>query len=161
MIRISRRNPGLRGLTYVQANPDGRIVKYTLSSDVMEAARRIERDFPNLRVWWDNENEEHVIVERDSWGNEELVFATKSFHEDLVRARLHRARNDLSDPLDDIDRYNAEVEAEQERQLSERIYEVGEKLAHAFAADGLTVRPRMTPRSVPLRKVNKLQNFDL
>jgi hypothetical protein len=145
----------------VQANATGRIQRFTLSQDVIDARARIERDYPNIRVWWDAENEEHCITQIDSWGCESLVFATKSFHENLIRARLEAARNDKSDPLDDIDAWNARVEEEQERRLSERIHEVGEKLAHAFAADGLTVRPRMAPLSVGMKKINKLQNFDL
>lgn len=161
MIQLSRRNPGVRGLTYVQANAAGRIQRFTLSQDVIDARARIERDYPNIRIWWDAENEEHCICQVDSWGSESLVFATKSFHEQLVRRRIDEADNTKSDPFEAIEKYNAELEAEEDRRFSEKMGEVGERLAHAFAADGLTVRPRMAPLSVKLRKVNRLQNFDL
>ena len=157
---MSRRSPGVGGLSYVQANAAGRITRFTLSGDVMSARSRIERDYPNIRIWWDNDNEEHCVCQLFP-GGEELVFATKTFHEPLIRARLERARNDRSDPLDDVDRYNAEVEKEQDRQFSEKMGDVGERLAFAFAQDGLTVRPRMTPLSVPLRKKRTLMNFDI
>lgn len=158
---MSRRNPGVGGLSFVEANPTGRIERFVLSKDVIEARARIERDYPNIRIWWDNENQEHCVVQTDLEGNETLVFATKSFHEQLVRTRLESARNDKSDPLEDIDKWNEAVEREQDRQFSDRMGAVGEKLAFAFAQDGLTVRPRMTPRSVAIRKKKTLMNFEI
>jgi hypothetical protein len=158
---VSRRNPGVGGLSFLEANPNGRIERYTLSRDVIDARARIERDFPNIRVWWDNENREHVVCQRDGRGEETLVFATKTFHEQLIRDRLGRANNENSDAFEEIERWNAAVEAEQDRSFSEKIGEVGEKLAHAFAADGVTVRPRMAPLSVKMKKRKILQNYEL
>ncbi len=149
------------GLSFVEANASGRIVRYSLSRDVIEARSRIERDFPNLRIWWDNENQEHVIVERDKHGDETLVLATPMFHEAMIREYLYLHDNSKFDPLDEVDKHNAAVEAEQDRRFSERMGEIGEKLAHAFAADGLTVRPRMAPLSIPLKKRKILSNYEI
>lgn len=159
-----RRSSGVTGLTFEEANPGGRITRSTISSDVLDARTRIERDYPRVRCYTDLETREHVVTQRLADGTEELVFAipfARGFHEELIRARLERARNDLSDPLEEIDKYNAAVEAEQEHRFSEQIGDIGEKLAHAFAQDGLTVRPRMVPMSVRMRKPSRLQNHDL
>lgn len=159
-----RRNPGVRGLSYVEANPGGRITRSTVDVGVLDARRRIERDYPNVRCYSDLENREHLVVERDSTGTETLIFAipfARGFHEAVVRTRLERARNDRSDPLEELDKYNAEVEKEQERRFQDQMGEVGEKLAFAFAQDGLTVRPRMVPVGVPLKKRKQLQNFEM
>lgn len=159
-----RRNPGARGLSYLESNPDGRITRTTISMDVLDARRRIERDYPSVRCYQDNENREHLVTQRDSTGTETLVFAipfARGFHEDLVRARLERSRNDKSDPLEEIEKYNTAVEKEQEYQFSQKLGDVGERLAFAFAQDGLTVRPRMTPVGIPLRKRKQLQNFEM
>jgi hypothetical protein len=148
----------------MEANPNGRITRTTISTDVLDARRRIERDYPNVKCYQDNETKEHLVTQRDATGTETLVFAipfARGFHEDLVRARLERARNDKSDPLEEIEKYNAAVEAQQEKDFSDKIGEVGEKLAFAFAQDGLTVRPRMAPQSVKLRKKLQLQNYEI
>src|SRR3954451_16534308 len=103
-----RRNPGVRGLSYIEANPGGRITRTTLDEGVLDARRRIERDYPNVRCYSDLENHEHLVVERIPDGTETLVFAipfARGFHEGLVRARLERSRNDISDPLEEVDRY--------------------------------------------------------
>jgi hypothetical protein len=159
-----KRVPGVTGLTYEEANPGGRVTRSTISTEVLDARRRIERDYPNVRCYSDLETKEHLITQRDATGTETLVFATpfaRGFHEELIRARLERARNDKSDPFEEIEAWNARVEAEQDRRFTERIHEVGEKLAFAFGQDGLTVRPRMVPRSIKLRKINKLQNYQI
>lgn len=156
---MSRRNPGVSGLTYVEANGD-RISRYTLSQDVIDARKRIERDYPNIRIWWDGENQEHCVCQIDGHGTETLVFATRTFHEDLIRVRLEKANNLRSDPFEEIEKHNAEVDRRQEAALVEKVHEAGEKLAHAFAQDGLTVRPRMIPISVKRYKNNRLRNFE-
>lgn len=159
-----KRVPGVTGLTYEEANPGGRVTRSTISQEVMDARRRIERDYPNVRCYSDLETKEHLVTQRDATGTESLVFAVpfkRGFHEDLIRARLERARNDKSDPFDDIEAWNAKVEAEQDRRFTEKIHQVGEKLAFAFGQDGLTVRPRMVPRSIPLKKLSRLQNYQI
>lgn len=157
---MPRRNPGVRGLSYVQVN-HGRVTNWSVNQDVADAKARIERDFPRIRVRWDHETQEHLVTQTDSEGTETLLFATRSFHEDLIRARIGRANNENSDPLDEVDRYNSAVEREQDRQFSEQMADVGQRLAHAFGQDGLTVRPRMGPLSVPMRKSRHLQNFEV
>jgi hypothetical protein len=159
-----RRNPGVRGLSYVEANPGGRISRTTVDEGVLDARRRIERDYPNVRCYSDLENKEHLVTQRDGTGTETLVFAIpfeRGFHEGVVRARLERGRNDKSDPLDEIEKHNAAVEKEQERQFADKMGDVGEKLAFAFAQDGLTVRPRMVPVGVNLKKKKQIQNFEM
>lgn len=139
----------------------GRVTTFTFDRDVIEARRRIERDFPEIKVLWDQHTREHLIVEHCRDGTDRLVFATPRFHEDLIRARLADADSLRTDPFEAVEKYNEAVEKDQERRIGEKIQEAGEKLAFAFAQDGVTVRPRMTPLSVQLRKARRLQNYDI
>lgn len=138
----------------------GRFVHYGISAEVDRAYREIERDFPRLRCSWDKENKEHIIVEYCGDGEHRLVLSSRTFQLDLIRLRLHRADSTKFDPLDEIEAAEAAVERAKDARLHEAIGDAGEKLAVAFAQDGLTVRPRMTPRSVKLRKARPLRNFE-
>jgi hypothetical protein len=154
---VSRRNLSKPGLSYVDANK-GRVGVYTFEKDVEEARARIEREYPTLRVLWDFETKEHLIVEKCLDGVERLYFATKTFYEDEIRERI-RIGDDAArrneDPFDAIERANEEREKRIDAELADKIGDVGQKLAHAFAKDGLTVRPRMVPRSIKLRSTVK------
>lgn len=159
---MSRRNPGTGGLSFVQANA-GRVERYTFSPEVERARRNIEREFPRIQVLWDHETHEHLIVQTDVLGHEQtLLFATRMFVEDVIRARLHAMDNSKRDVLADIDKTNEEVERDIDRRMTDRIHEAGEKLAHAFAQDGLTVRPRISFSDTPLRAFNtsRKRNFE-
>lgn len=157
---MSRRNStAVRGLSFVDSFAD-RYEVYTFDPEVIEARKRIEADFPRLQCLWDKDRKEHVIVEHCNDGTDRLVFAIKTFHEDLIRARLHKADHNNFDPLDEIDKYNEALEKQLDDQMYEQVREAGEKLAHAFAQDGLTVRPRMAPLSVSLKRKRALPNFE-
>jgi hypothetical protein len=154
------RAAGAVGLSFVEAVAKGRYVTYGVSKDVERAYRNIERDYPRLRCAWDQENKEHMIVEHCADGEHRLVLNSKHFMEDLIRSRLERANSLKFDPMDEIEQAERDVEAAHDKALHEAVGAAGEKLAHAFAADGLTVRPRMTPRSVAMRKKRTLPNFE-
>lgn len=154
------RTAGAVGLSFVEAVAKGKYVTYGLSRDVERAYRAIERDYPRLQCAWDQENKEHMIVEHCKDGSTSLVLNSRSFHEDLIRIRIERANSEKFDPMEEIELAEAEANKRIDDELHERIGAAGEKLAHAFAADGLTVRPRMTPRSVAMRKRHSLRNFE-
>jgi|SRR5262245_20501702 len=156
---MARRNTAAPGLTYVQAN-GGRVEKYTLDAEVLRAHRNIERDYPRLTCLWDKDQHEHIIVETCSDGVERLAYAGRTFHEDLVRAFLERGRSDKVDIFDEMEKANAEWEAEQDYKIGQKVQAAGEKLAFAFAQDGLTSRVRMAPLSVTLKKKKTLRNFE-
>lgn len=154
------RAAGAVGLSFVEAVAKGQYVTYGISKEVETAYRNIERDYPRLRCAWDQENKEHMIHEYCADGVHRLVLNSKSFHEDLIRVRLERANSAKFDPMDEIEAAERAVDARQDAMLHEAIGNAGEKLAHAFAADGLTVRPRMAPLSVAMRKKRTLPNFE-
>lgn len=154
------RAAGAVGLSFVEAVAKGKFVQYGLSQEVERAYRNIERDYPRLRCAWDQENKEHIIHEYCTDGVHRLVLNSKTFHEDLIRSRLERANSEKFDPMDEIEAAERDADKRRDDNLREAIGAAGEKLAHAFAADGLTVRPRMTPRSVAMRKKNSLRNFE-
>lgn len=147
-------------MVFAEAVAKGKYITYGMDREVERAYRAIERDYPRLQCAWDKENKEHMIVEHCKDGATRLVLNSRSFHEDLIRTRIERANSDKFDPLEEVERAEAEANARIDAELSERLGDVGEKLAHAFAQDGLTVRPRMTPQSVKLRKARSLRNFE-
>lgn len=134
-----RRTPARPGLSFVEAN-GGRLSTYTFDTEVMDARERLKREFPSLEFLWDHDEHEHLIVGTDTEGTQYLVFACKTFHEEEIRARCHRADNTKSDPLDEIDKHNAAMEKEQDRRFENQMGDVGEKLAWAFGKDGITHR---------------------
>lgn len=135
-MRLQKAPPGL---TFTEVN-GGRVTTYGFDADVLEAKHRIEQEF-DVRVLWDNERHEHLIVQTEYDGTQSLVFATKTFYEEEIRKRLYDAQT--GDVLDKIDAHNAALEADQDRRFSDQMGDVGERLAHAFAKDGLTVRPKV------------------
>lgn len=157
----SRRRIPRPGLTMVEVN-HGRVEKTTFDRTVEDAKARIHRDYPRVEVLWDHEAKEHLITQHGLDGTHSLVFSTPHFHEDLIRLELDRRNLENGrDPLEEVDRHNDHLDAEFDRRISERVHEAGEKLAWAFAADGLTVRPKMTPLSVQMRKKKILSNFEV
>lgn len=119
------------GLSYIDANP-GRIVSF--ESDVLGYKSVIEGRWPALKVLWDNESMEWLVTQIDREGTQSLVFATKILGEHTLE-RLGDADNAKSDPFEDIENWNAKMEAAQEKRNADRIHEVGEKLAWAIRKD--------------------------
>lgn len=147
-------------MVFAEAVAKGKFITYGMDRDVERAYRNIERDYPRLQCAWDNENKEHMIVEHCRDGSTSLVLNSRSFHEDLIRLRIERANSDKFDPMEEIEAAEREVERRSDAAMHEAVGAAGEKLAHAFAADGLTVRPRSTPLSVKMRRRNTLANFE-
>lgn len=157
------RRPAAPGLSYATAIANGRFVTTDLSADVLIVYRAIERDFPRLQCLWDKEEAEHVILERCTDHELRMVMnrpGRLGFPEDLIRAKLHRADSTKFDPMDEIERAEREAEKLKDERLHQALGDAGQKLAHAFAQDGLTVRPRMTPRSITMRRKRSLPNFE-
>lgn len=127
---MKRRVPA-PGLSYVDVNP-GRLVMF--HEDVLGYKSVIQTRWPELSVVWDTDNEEWVVIETDKHGAQSLVFATKALGEHTLE-RLGRADNTRSDPFEDVESWNARMEAAQERANADRIHDVGEKLAWAIRKD--------------------------
>jgi hypothetical protein len=157
------RTAGAAGLVFAEAMSSGKFVTYGLDREVERVYRAIERDYPRLQCAFDNENKEHTILEHCKDGRHRLVLARPAcigFPEDIVRLQIERANSEKFDPLKEIDEAEKAVEKRRDERLHEAIGDAGEKLAHAFAQDGLTVRPRMTPQSIALKRRRALQNFE-
>lgn len=147
------------GLHFVEALANGRLVTTVVDPEVSQAYKQIEQEWPNLRCYWDNDNKEHVVAEICRDGQTRLVFASPRFHLDIVRAQIHRADSTKFDPLDEIEAAEKEMDRNEERRIADLVGDVGEKLAHAFAQDGLTVRPRVAFGDKMHRK-RTLRNFE-
>lgn len=154
------RATGTVGMCFLEAVAQGKFLTYGMDREVERAYRNIERDYPRLRCAWDMENKEHMIVEHCADGVHRLVLNSKTFFEDSIRARIQRADSSRFDPMEEIERAEKEAEKAEADRLHEAVGAAGEKLAHAFAQDGLTVRPRMSPLSVKLKKAQTLRNFE-
>lgn len=119
------------GLSYVDANR-GRLCTFT--DDVLGYKEQIQAMWPELQVVWDMENEEWVIIETDKLGAQSMVFTTTVLGQHTIE-RLQRAQNANSDPLEEIESWNARVEKELEDAAMEKVFAAGEKLAWAIRKD--------------------------
>lgn len=147
------------GLHFVEALANGRLVTTVVDPEVSQAYKNIERDWPNLRCYWDNEEKEHVVAEVCKDGVTRLVYHSRKFHEDLVRLAIHRADSTKFDPMDEIEEAEKQMERDEERRIADIVGDVGEKLAKAFADDGLTVRPKVA-FNTRMHKKRRLRNFE-
>jgi len=147
------------GLSFAEGIAKGRYVITTVSRDVLDAYKSIERDFPRLRCWWDNENKEHVVVEHCTDGSISIVLTSPHFVEDLIRLQIHRADSTKFDPLKEIEESEKQFEKYWDDRLHDQIGDAGERLAFAFAQDGLTVRPKIAFNTRMHRK-RTLPNFE-
>lgn len=154
------RNTAGPGLIYAEGQLNGRFTTYQVSPDVHRAYENIQRDYPNLRCLWDNENHEHIIIEHCLDDVQRLVLRSRTFHEDLIRVKLNRADSTKFDVMDEIEEAEKAANREEERKMADLTGEAGEKLAKAFADDGLTERTRMTPLSVRMKPAKRLRNFE-
>lgn len=137
-MKTQRRTQPIRGLTYPDVNK-GRII--TIQDDVLGIKRRIQDLWPELRVYFDQDSDEWVITEMCRDHTERLVFTTTALNESVI-ARLYRAQ--AGDFTADLDKEEAQREKDHDAKLADMAGDAGERLAHAFAKDGLTVRARIS-----------------
>lgn len=135
--KISKRKTPAPGISYLDANSHRLI---TIQDDVLGIKKRIEDTWPELRVYFDTEAEEWVITQIDRHNTESLLFTTPS----LSEATMLRIQQAEADPWESIQKAEAEADREHERRVADLCGDVGERLAHAFARDGLTVRSKIS-----------------
>lgn len=153
---MSRSTAG--GLHFVEALANGRLVTTVVDPEVSQAYKNIEREWPNLRCYWDNEYKEHLVAEICRDGETRLVLASKTFHEDNIRARINRADATKFDPLEEIEEAEREADRREAARIADLAGDVGEKLAFAFAQDGLTTRPRVSMSAMHKKRTKR--NFE-
>jgi hypothetical protein len=133
---MTRRRQAQIGLSYVDANR-GRVV--SIESDVLEIGRRIEERWPELEAFWDKDQMEYIVIEHCKDGVDRFVCARPYLDErliqDLEAADTHKRGQE--DPVATVDALNAAIEARHDREFSELIGDVGERLAHALHKDGV------------------------
>lgn len=148
-----RRHLAKKGLSYVDANR-GRVV--TVEDDVLGIKAKIEDEFPELYVCIDyeggpNGDPTFLVVERCQDGVDRLgierAYLDDRLLDDIRRADTHRRGQE--DPVALLDAYNEMIEKEKEREFADRIGDVGERLVHAFAKDGVIVRPKIFVSNKP------------
>ena len=124
------------GLSYLDANKNRLI---TIERDVLDIKARIQENWPELDVFFDEVDEQWVVVEHCGDGVDRLVLTTDTLDE-RVLDRLHKAdghRADARDPLDVIDAENEKLERELERKHDDQLGDAGERLLHALRKDGV------------------------
>lgn len=157
---MAPRNLAAPGLSYVDANA-GRVGVYTFSAEVLAIKRQVEETWPELQVLWDHETREHLIIEHCRDGTDRLVLTTRNLTGIMDRLmKADCARQGQEDPFVMLEKEEKELQAAMDKELSEKIQEAGERLAFAFAQDGVTVRPRMAPLSTKLKRRKALPNFE-
>lgn len=122
-----------RGLSLYEANR-GRLI--TFEDDVLCIRSQIETRWPELEVFFDEWTEEWVVVEHckdvDRLATKVKVLDHNLIHR-LEAADQHRAGHDIEKEVDD---WNARLERERDRRLSDQLTEFAERFSFALRKDG-------------------------
>jgi hypothetical protein len=137
------RRPAEPGLSLVDANR-GRLVTY--GPDVLDVKARIEREWAGLlSCFFDEDNEEWVVVQKDEDGTDSIAFTTTVLSQATID-KIHRCDQTSRSYVDPNDAYEA-ADKEEERykdwKLSEQIGEASERLYSALRKDGIIDRPQV------------------
>lgn len=135
------RIPAKPGLSIVDAN-QGRLLTY--EQDVLDIKAEIERRWAGLlSVFFDNENEEWVIVEHCKDDTDRICFTTKMLSQATID-KIHKAdqaSRSFEDLESNMQREDRQRERDLDHTLSERIGDATEKLYYALRKDGIIDRP--------------------
>lgn len=135
-----RRRLARPGLTYFEAN-SGRLV--TETAELLDAKAMIRERWPNLDVYFDHYERMFVVVQK-VWDPEtqchiERAFMTRPYCGDKLFEEIEKANPEspyFVDPEDAIDKHNAGVERDRDREVEDIAGDFGERLIHALKKDG-------------------------
>jgi hypothetical protein len=137
------RTPAKPGLSIVDANP-GRLI--TFQEDVLGVKKEIERRWAGLlSVFFDNENEEWVIVEHCVDGTDRVGFTTPALCQATID-KIHRSDQDSRSYVDPESAYlkaDKEEKNQKDWNLSQKVGEASERLYHALRKDGFIHKPQV------------------
>lgn len=141
MNRYKPRAPAKPGLSIVDAN-QGRLVTY--EQDVLDIKAEIERRWAGLlSAFFDNENEEWVIVEHCIDGTDRICFTTSMLSQATIDKinRADQASRSFEDLEENMRVEDTQRERDLDHTLSESIGDATEKLYFALKKDGIIDRP--------------------
>lgn len=142
-VRYKPRRPAENGLSLVDANK-GRLVTY--GPDVLDMKRRIETEWKGiLTCFFDEDNEEWVIVEHTADGTEKVAFTTPVLSQATIDKihRIDQASRSYVDPNEAFEAADREEQRAKEGRFSEAIGVAAERLYFALRKDGIIDRPQV------------------
>lgn len=137
---MSRRAIAKPGQSYLEVNKH-RVIQ--VAPDVLDIKTRIETQWPNLEVHYDQIDETWLIIQTwvDEKGekNESLALEAKELCEDTIRrvAEADPTHRAYVDPIEHVDKHNAQIERDRERKFEDEIGDFGEHFIHALRKDGV------------------------
>jgi hypothetical protein len=152
---MPKRKPARPGLSYVDANR-GRLI--TVDNDVLGIKAEIESRWPMLEVTFDTIDEVWCIIAHDDTVDYLAINPPTPYLDQRIIRRLERADKVLNptetgdDVLAEIDKFNAEVEREEERRFEDQIGDFGERFKHALKQDGVLDHCNVENRPGPRRR---------
>lgn len=132
------RRPQQPGLTYYESNA-GCLIRETPELLDMKARIRELRPDAHFNVFFDFDQELYIITQVLEDNTEELVLTTKELNEQEIKRRIWEGRPERSadEFLADLDKENAQIERDKEREFEDQLGDAGERLAHALKKDGV------------------------
>lgn len=113
----------------------------TYGPDTLDVKRQIEELWGGtLECWFDLDEQEWIVVENCLDGVQRLAvppLKPTQFTPRLVERLREASQTDAEEAMNAIDRYNEQVEKEEDYILEQIAGEAGERLIHAFKKDGL------------------------
>lgn len=130
-----RRQLARPGLSYFDANL-GRLV--TESAEVLDMKAKIRERWPFLDVAHDTHDQVFTVVQTCEDGVQRC-FMTRPYCDDRLLMDIAKAdptNRNYVDPEESVDKHNAQVERDQDREMEEIAGDFGERLIHALKQDG-------------------------
>lgn len=120
----------------------GRLVTY--GPDVLGIKRRIETEWAGLlSCFFDEDNEEWVIVEHCKDGTDRVAFTTEALSQATIDKinRIDQASRSFVDPNESFEAADKEEQAAKDRTFTETVGEAADRLFFALRKDGVIDRP--------------------
>lgn len=137
---MAKRKLARPGLSYFDANLD-RLVE--VSGEVLDIKNEIRARWPSVNMWYDTFDEVWVLTVTLEDNTERLFMQRKELppREELMLqiAKADPTHRLYEDPIEAVDRDNAQIEREHERRFSDQMGDAGERLLSALRKDGFDV----------------------
>lgn len=132
-------------IAQVRARDTGGI--FTVDEDVGHIAAQIREVDPSLSLHWSEGGGHFEVRELCADGKDRLVLTCNELDGRVVE-RLRQIRHPSYDYMAEIDRLDRQADRDKEHASSERIGEVGEKLAYALRKDLLHTGKAFIPKDL-------------
>lgn len=152
---MSRRQLARPGLSYIEAN-SGRLV--TETAEVLDVKAEIRSRWPSLDCYFDTEERKFVVTQKvpEEGTLVEKFVLSRPYCGDRLLEDIEKANPEsrhFVDPIEAVDKHNAEVEAKQDAEFADKVGDFGERLIHGLRKDGFYNHENLERRGNPqLRK---------